>query len=91
MKKVELKNYTETVARQILKELVNKKQLDVCTCEQCLLDVLAMALNNLPPHYYVSNQGEVYSKLLATYNEFKTRVITELTKAAIKVKNNPRH
>lgn len=88
---MELKNYTETVARQILKELVNKKQLDVCTCEQCLLDVLAMALNNLPPHYYVSNQGEVYSKLLAASNEFKIRVVTELTKAAIKVKNNPRH
>ncbi len=28
-----------------------------CTCQQCRLDAAALALNTLPPHYYVKMDG----------------------------------
>ena len=34
-----------------------------CGCEKCRLDVAALALNYLPPHYVVTEKGELYSKI----------------------------
>ena len=52
---------------------------------------MAIALNYLPPQYYVSQKGEVFSKLLASYMDTKIKVITEITKAIIQVQNEPHH
>jgi len=52
---------------------------------------MAIALNNLPPQYYVSQKGEVFSKLLASYMDTKIKVITEITKAIIQVQKEPHH
>lgn len=87
---MELRNYTETVVKEVLNEML-KKEDDICKCEKCRLDIMAIALNNLPPQYYVSEKGEVYSKLLATYLETRIKVLTEMTKALMQVKNQPLH
>jgi competence protein ComFB len=87
---MELHNYTEKVVREVLIEIVDRRA-DVCKCERCKLDIMAMALNNLPPQYYVSEKGEVFSKLLATYMETRTKVITEVTKAVMHVEKTPHH
>lgn len=88
---MELKNYTEVIVKQVLDELITTKQINICTCEICRLDIMSKALNNLPNCYYVTHKGEVFSKLQSTYLEFHTKVLTELTKAAIEVKKEPRH
>lgn len=87
---MELKNYTETVVKEVLEELLSKNDT-ICSCEKCKLDVQAIALNHLPPQYYVSEKGEVYSKLLATYIDTRIKVVTELSKALMKVENQPLH
>ncbi len=87
---VELHNYTEKVVREVLDEILNKRE-GICKCEKCRLDIMAIALNNLPPQYYVSEKGEVFSKLLATYVETRTKVVTEVTKAAMQVEKQPHH
>jgi competence protein ComFB len=87
---LELHNYTETVVKEVLNEILSKRD-NICKCEKCRLDIMAIALNNLPAQYYVSRKGEVFSKLLASYMETRTRVVTEVTKAAIQVERMPHH
>lgn len=87
---MELHNYTETVVKEVLNEVLSKRK-EVCQCEKCRLDIMAIALNNLPPQYYVSEKGEVYSKLLATYLEIRTKVVTEIIKASMQVEKLPHH
>jgi len=87
---LELHNYSEKVVREILGELLSRKN-DICKCDRCRLDMMAIALNNLPPQYYVSDKGEVFSKLMATYAELRTKVLTEVTKAIMQVEKQPYH
>ncbi|KNZ71097.1 Late competence development protein ComFB [Thermincola ferriacetica] len=85
-----LNNYTETVVEQVLKEILADRD-DICKCETCQLDIMAKALNNLPPQYYVTDRGEVFSKLLASYLDTRTKVVTEITKAIMQVSRQPHH
>ncbi|WP_418789997.1 late competence development ComFB family protein [Phosphitispora sp. TUW77] len=87
---LELQNYTEKVVNDVLDEVLEKRE-GLCKCEKCRLDIMAIALNNLPPQYYVSEKGEVFSKLLASYNDTRIKVVTEITKAAIQVQKEPHH
>jgi competence protein ComFB len=87
---LELHNYTETVVKEVLNEILATRD-DICKCKQCRMDIMAKALNNLTPQYYVTNRGEVFSKILSTYLETKTKVITEVTKAIMKVSRDPHH
>ncbi|MHB9093927.1 MAG: late competence development ComFB family protein [Eubacteriales bacterium] len=87
---MELHNYTEKVVREVLDDILAKRE-GICKCEKCRLDMMAIALNNLQPQYYVSNKGEVFSKLQATYMEMRTKVLTEVTKATMLVERQPQH
>ena len=49
--KVENANFQKV---QYYIEKVLSESQDYCACHRCRLDVLALALNTLPPHYYVS-------------------------------------
>lgn len=87
---MELRNYTETVVNEVLNEILATRN-DICKCDQCRLDIMAKALNNLNPQYYVSNRGEVFSKILSTYLETRTKVVTEVTKAIMTISRAPHH
>ncbi len=87
---MEIHNYTETVVKEVLNDILVTRN-DICKCKQCQLDIMAIALNNLAPQYYVSNRGEVFSKILSTYLDTKTKVVTELTKSIIQVSREPHH
>ena len=41
-----------------------KGSLNCCTCEACRNDIIAYALNQLPPKYVATRKGEVYSRAL---------------------------
>lgn len=87
---MELHNYIEKVVREVLDDILARKN-DICKCEKCRLDMMAIALNNLPPQYYVSDKGEVFSKLMSTYADMRTKVLTEVTKAVMQVEKQPSH
>jgi len=67
------------------------KDIDCCTCEKCLLDIMAIALNELPPKYVVTRKGEMYTKLWVLRQQLDVDIISALTKAAAAVGKNPRH
>ena len=85
----QIKNYMEEVVFSIMREIIN--DINVCTCEKCMLDIAALALNDLPPKNIVSEKGELYSKVNALKQQFEVDVISAVTKAAVLVKRNPRH
>jgi len=84
-----LKNYMEEVVDSKLDSILNS--IEICKCDKCKLDVKAIALNNLPPRYVVTDKGILYSKLNEMEFQFEVNVETEIIKAAVIVGKNPRH
>ncbi|MBO8138261.1 MAG: late competence development ComFB family protein [Desulfotomaculum sp.] len=90
-----LQNYTETVVLQLLNSVLEdykkNKNPNICTCERCRQDIMAIALNNLPPRYIATDTGEVITQV--AFNQFggRAEIITQLIKAIEKVNANPRH
>ncbi|HBR02225.1 MAG TPA: competence protein ComFB [Ruminiclostridium sp.] len=84
-----MKNYMEEIVWNSLDEVL--KDVNMCHCERCRLDVVAKALNSLPAQYVVTERGQIYSKINNLKAQFEVDVISAITKAAIIVKNNPRH
>ena len=65
--------------------------LDCCACPLCKADIIAYALNQLPPKYVALREGEAYPKLFILQKEYRTRVAAALVHAAAVVRENPRH
>lgn len=84
-----LKNYMEEIVFNYLEEVL--KDIDMCKCDTCKLDIAAKALNELPPQYFVTKKGEVYSKIKNLRIQFEVDIISAITRAADLIKKNPRH
>lgn len=82
-------NMMETMVEDTLDILL--PELDCCTCELCRNDMVAYALNHLPPRYVVTQSGGVISKADTMRIQHMTDVRTALVRAAQMVKENPRH
>jgi len=89
IKMTQIKNYMEEIVFSLMKEVL--ADINVCSCEKCKMDIAAIALNDLPPKYIVSDKGELYSKVNSLKQQFEVDVISAVTKAAVMVKRNPRH
>lgn len=85
-----LHNLMEDEVLIVVKRMMDNAD-DMCTCEKCRLDVTAIALNNLPTKYVVTEKGELYSKLDTMSYQFEADVIKEVIKAIEKVKKTPQH
>ena len=87
-----MKKYENMMEAFVEGELqVMRSSLGCCTCEQCLNDVAAHALNPLPPRYVVTPAGGAISKADTMRIQHLTDVRTALIQAAQVVKENPRH
>lgn len=81
----------------VMEELVEqsydsvKNTLNCCQCEICRNDIIACALNLLPPKYVVLEKGSVYSKNYILKNRMMSDIMAALVKAAEIVNKNPRH
>ncbi len=85
-----LTNVTEEIVFKRLDDVL-KGRGDLCKCQQCRMDVAALALNNLQPRYVVTERGMVFSKLSGLDIQISADVVRELTRALDKVSTNPRH
>jgi len=84
-----LKNYMEELVFNMIEDL--SKKISICTCQKCMLDIAAIALNELPPKYVVTEKGELYSKLEILKQQFEVDIVSSVTKAIEKVGNHPQH
>jgi len=84
-------NYMEAAACTALGELLQDPAYErIRTDEKAKMDVLALALNRLPPRYFVTEKGELYTRIQELRQQFKTDIVVELTKALQQVVNHPR-
>lgn len=85
-----LKNYMEDCVESYLDEILNKYP-EACHCETCRYDIMAIALNNLPPKYVAREEGELYSRINNLEAQYRADIYAAITKAIMIVKDNPRH
>lgn len=79
-------NINEKRVWNLLIKLVEEDST-ICTCRDCILDIVAITLNNIPPHYQINeeNYSEAYKKIS------EEEIYEQLQIAAKIVKTHPHH
>ena len=77
---MEYRNYMEELAMEILEDILKDKK-EFCGCQRCRLDTIALALNQLPAKYCVTDLGRAHTKLKAAELQFRADVIREIVEA----------
>ncbi|HCA71389.1 MAG TPA: competence protein ComFB [Ruminococcaceae bacterium] len=85
----EYKNIMEDMVEEIYEK--NKENLACCDCPRCHCDIIAYALNHLPPHYVVSQAGALYAKTYLMNKQHEMDITAALAKGSLLVKNHPHH
>jgi len=80
----------EEAVKEVLDDILSQRE-DVCKCDICRSDMMALALNRLPSKYVATQKGRVYTKLEEINVQFKTDIIKEVARAVEHVKDKPRH
>ena len=62
----------------------------VCTCQDCVLDMAAFALNYVKPAYQVSLMGRVYAQS-GTNAQHAQEIARAVRTAIARIKSNPSH
>ena len=88
-----IRNYMEELVGKILVDLLknNKDYADVCTCDYCIDDIMAKALNNIKPFYITGKKGEIYGEYYTRANHNNTKIIMEVVKAIEFIRDNKSH
>jgi competence protein ComFB len=89
-KMFELINHTEASVRKALQDFLHENIIS-CSCEQCQADIMALALNRLPAHYYVTIRGEIMTRWKSQSTTDKARIMAEVVIAAQQVSASPSH
>lgn len=82
-------NAMETIVVKKLDEVWGS--IGGCKCKKCHDDIVAYALNQLPPKYVVSNEGEIYARVSEMSSEQEFDILLAVAKAIQVVDQNPRH
>ena len=84
-----LRNFTEESVKVYLDRWLPES--DVCQCDDCRLDVMAIMLNTLPPKYVVTDTGALYAQLVDFNPQNRIDYMTVMSQAVKTVNNGPRH
>ncbi len=76
-------NYERVIA--VMDRFLKDKYKNVCNCPRCISDIAALALNYLPPHYYV--ELEEHKEIGSPWVMVETAVV----EAIDRVTENPKH
>lgn len=67
------------------------KMFGLCSCERCMEDVKAFALNHLPPKYVVTEPGDRIPRITVYDSKFSSDVVAQLLQACKVVHETPHH
>lgn len=91
------KKEPEFVRLNLMERIVEDKiiyymrQFEVCTCDRCVADTIALTLNGLQPKYLVTPPAAVAPLISFYTNKYISDITVEATKACQYVKEHPRH
>jgi len=86
-----LKNEAENLVIQELGHQLDAYTAPMCRCNDCILDMAAMALNTVRPLYRVSLLGTMYTSSAMGEKAFASEIRAAVANAINKVVENPGH
>jgi competence protein ComFB len=84
-----VRNVSESMVDMVIGECM--AEAEMCTCPRCVADVKAYALNHFPPHYVVTDLGDLLTRADALSYQFRADLITAISSGILVVKDAPRH
>jgi competence protein ComFB len=86
-----LKNEAEKmVIHELEIQLANQPE-SLCRCNECVVDMAAIALNTVKPLYRFSLLGSLYAAQAMNEQSYADSVQKAVSQAIVKVKRNPSH
>lgn len=84
-----LYNVMESIVFTKLSTIIN--DINCCKCDECILDLVALTLNNLPPKYVASSKGEIMIKVLYQSQLDNTSIIKAIVHSSELISKKPNH
>jgi competence protein ComFB len=86
-----LVNGAEELVLDELEQELAKRDDSVCKCNDCVVDMAALALNNVKPYYHCSIMGAIYEKRAGEDESYMKGIRRAVKEAVDKVAANPSH
>jgi len=86
-----LKNEAETLVLTELGRQLESYEGEICTCNDCVVDMATMALNNVKPLYRFSILGSLYAAQAMEDDSYGESVRGSVRGAIERVRKNPSH
>ena len=86
-----LKNEAENLVLRELEHQLDAFDVALCRCNECVVDMAAIALNSVKPLYRFSLLGTLYAAQAMNEKTYADGVQTAVAKAIQKVRKNPSH
>lgn len=82
---LKVKNANHEIVLSAIGIMIRSRYSHVCSCSRCISDMAALALNSLPPHYYVAAEDSI------AFGSPLIMVECAVIEAIERVSDNPRH
>jgi len=86
-----LKNEAEILVLREMEQQLKTAPTDMCRCNECIVDIAAIALNAVKPLYRFSILGTLYASQAMTEQAYADSVKKAVKQAVEKVRTNPAH
>ncbi|MDR0877151.1 MAG: late competence development ComFB family protein [Treponema sp.] len=86
-----LKNEAETLVLNELENQLASYTGEICRCNECVVDMAAMALNTVKPLYRFSLLGSLYAAQAMNEESYANSVQQAVAASIEKVRKNPSH
>ena len=86
-----LKNEAEQLVIYEMEQQLKSAPQDMCRCNECVVDIAAIALNAVKPLYRFSLLGTLYASQAMTEQSYADSVKQSVALAIKKVRSNPGH
>jgi len=86
-----LKNEAENLVICEMEQQLKNEQGKICRCNECIVDIAAIALNSVKPLYRFSLLGALYASQAMTEKSYADSVKVAVAAAIKKVRKNPSH
>jgi competence protein ComFB len=86
-----LQNEAEELILHELEKQLETQGPELCRCNECIVDMAAIALNTVKPLYRFSLLGTQYAAQAMNEQSYADSVRQAVAQAIVKVKSNPAH
>ena len=87
----QLRNEAEQLVYHELEAQLAEADENICRCNDCVMDMATMALNNVKPIYHFSILGNLYAAQAKSDPAYADNIHQQVAKAIAKISSNPSH